>query len=697
MKIKQIVLYNIGPYIDRNVFDLSIDNKEKNIVLIGGKNGAGKTTFFKSIKTCLYGCKVWGFDAPGKDYSNIIDSLVNVRMQYDTAAKAYIEIELIFDDGKQINSYILHREWLKNKKTFEEFFSIHRDGVLLGTEEQADFTNYLLSIIPPDMFNFYFFDGEAITDFFLGNGGGKNFKNAFLKLYGLDTLTLMVDNFERYFRKRDGSKNAFEDYQEHKKTIELYEAGLNVLIKEKEELESKIDQLQIKLQSLQNDYSKAGGISVSEWKAIIAELSKEEARRDEINRWLKDIANSTLPFIILDKQLNDLLIAIQSEQTVKKGRIISDALNSQEFISKFCRYCDKKGYNDQEMGDILAFICSEMSAEPNQEYLFDMSDAQMSKIIAQIYEKKGFDPSTIDKAIKSLAASLRKTKALREQMVSSSIEGFDDFTKEKERIEKEILDLSLSLEKVKQSILLKEADLSAEKITFIKAKESYEKLLKSKSISEMSTRAIGAYTLLEEKLIRRQSKKLQGEFIKCFSAIINKDHFVDGIVIDKNINVIPYKFIDVSFLQIDNYLKMDEQLHFLELFDYPYLETINDLRLGNTQSIKLPSPINVPFSQGERQVYIMSIYLALLKTSRKDIPFFIDTPFARIDSNHRGKIVREFFKTVSNQMFILSTDEEIVGQYESMIDDNVSNKFLLEINDYGKTTIVPNIFFEVIV
>lgn len=80
---------------------------------------------------------------------------------------------------------------------------------LLDAESQSNFINYLLSIIPPDMFNFYFFDGESIADFFLGNGGGKNFKNAFLKLYGLDTLSLMVENFERYFKKKDGSNTAY--------------------------------------------------------------------------------------------------------------------------------------------------------------------------------------------------------------------------------------------------------------------------------------------------------------------------------------------------------------------------------------------------------------------------------------------------------------------------------------------------------
>ena len=83
MKIKKITLFNIGPYVGKNTFDFSID-KQKNIVLIGGKNGAGKTTFFNSIKTCLYGCKVWGYDAPGKEYYSIISSLVNSKTVYDS-------------------------------------------------------------------------------------------------------------------------------------------------------------------------------------------------------------------------------------------------------------------------------------------------------------------------------------------------------------------------------------------------------------------------------------------------------------------------------------------------------------------------------------------------------------------------------------------------------------------------------------
>jgi DNA sulfur modification protein DndD len=200
MKIKRISLYNIGPYVGINTFDFTVA-RDQNIVLIGGKNGAGKTTFFKAIKTCLYGCKVWGYDAPGKDYYSIISGLVNFKTMYDNMSSAYVEIDLVFDDGKQVNTYTLRREWKKVKTSLSEYFQIRKnDELILGAEED-DFVNYLLSVIPPDMFNFYFFDGESIAEFFLGADGNKNFRNAFLKLYGLDTLSIMIENFARNTKK----------------------------------------------------------------------------------------------------------------------------------------------------------------------------------------------------------------------------------------------------------------------------------------------------------------------------------------------------------------------------------------------------------------------------------------------------------------------------------------------------------------
>lgn len=694
MRIKKIILYNIGPYIDRNIFDLSSD-ENRNIVLIGGKNGAGKTTFFKSIKTCLYGCRVWGFEAPGKEYYSIIENLLNSKLQYDVSARGYVELELEFNDGKQIDVYRLHREWEKKKKGVDEVFLIYKDDDLLDAESQSNFINYLLSIIPPDMFNFYFFDGESIADFFLGNGGGKNFKNAFLKLYGLDTLSLMVENFERYFKKKDGSNTTYFAYQEAKKKLSSCEDDIERMHEQLKTLENDIDLLQIKLQALYKEYSKSGGVSLADWKEINANLTKEEAKREEINKWLKETANHYLPFLIVKKQMQDLLARLEHEQEAKNRMAICEALQEENIQKALLNFLNEKGIAESSSEEIVQFLRTIFAGGEEQKVLFDLSNSQINRLIAQIYEKLDFEQQLIIKASRALELSLKNTKKLREQLSVSSIDGYEEYSEQKEKIEKALMDFKLKTEKLVQDIAVKDVEKMQLNSEFNKAKEAYEKMLKSKSISELSSRAIGVYTLLEEELIARQGKILQQAFIECFSAIINKDNFIDGIVIDKNINVIPYKFIDVTFLQIENYLRINAKTHFLEMFDSKYLIEINKLRLGEKENIMLPSPITAPFSQGERQVYIMSLYLALLKTSKKDIPFFIDTPFARIDSNHRAKIVEEFFNKISNQMFILSTDEEIVGEYKKLIDNKISDCFILSINDYGNTTVIPSKYFEV--
>lgn len=690
MKIKRITLFNIGPYIDLNTFEITIA-KNKNIVLIGGKNGAGKTTFFKAIKTCLYGSRVWGFDAPGKEYFAIVNGLVNTKTLYDNTAKAYIEIELVFDDGKQINHYVLHREWKKIKQTFSEYFNVRKNGDLIIGQEEDDFINYLLSVIPPDMFNFYFFDGESIAEFFLGSDGNKNFRNAFLKLYGLDTLSIMVENFARNIKKTDVKNSTYDSFLEARATCEREEAKYNLLQDEIRELENKIDLCQIQMRSLQADYTKNGGIGLADWKELNAQILKEENTRDNINRWLKEIANHYLPFIILGKQMDKLLDELSSAQEKQRSEIIIDTFASKDFSQALDIFLKQREIADLNVSDLVEFLQDTLSTS-NQALDFDFSANQIHGIIAQIYEKRNFEKQQILSAISRLNASLRKSKKLREQLTSSSIDGYEGFVEQKEILEGTLSSLTLSLERKKQELEAQTVCCSDAQRSLDKIKTQYESVLKNKSISDISERAAATFSAIEEKLILRQAKLLQKEFIRCFESIINKDNFIDGIVIDKKINIIPYKLITVKRNQLENYKAANWD--FLGLFDnVQYIVDINDLEFGNVDSIRLPSPIKAPFSQGERQVYIMSIYLALLKTSRKDIPFFIDTPFARIDSEHRENIVAEFFTKLSNQMFILSTDEEIVGAYKNMMEAHISDKFMLHISDYGVTEILKDRYF----
>ena len=109
-------------------------------------------------------------------------------------------------------------------------------------------------------------------------------------------------------------------------------------------------------------------------------------------------------------------------------------------------------------------------------------------------------------------------------MSARGVGGDGEYAEVKEKIEKALLGLKLQIEKLVQDISVKDAEKMQLNSEFNKAKEVYEKMLKSKSITELSSRAIGVYTLLEEELIARQGKILQQAFIDCFSSIINKDN-----------------------------------------------------------------------------------------------------------------------------------------------------------------------------
>ena len=99
-------------------------------------------------------------------------------------------------------------------------------------------------------------------------------------------------------------------------------------------------------------------------------------------------------------------------------------------------------------------------------------------------------------------------------------------------------------------------------------------------------------------------------------------------------------------------------------------------------------------SKGERQIFILSLYWAIIEISGKDIPFVIDTPYARIDADHRKEISEKFFPNISRQVVILSTDEEINEEFYGIIKSHIAQEYLL-INDesQNRTTVENRYFF----
>ena len=67
MKIQKLKLCNFSSYEGENEFDFTV-NGNHSVVLIGGQNGAGKTSLFSAIKTALYGPLAFGYTGMNSYY-----------------------------------------------------------------------------------------------------------------------------------------------------------------------------------------------------------------------------------------------------------------------------------------------------------------------------------------------------------------------------------------------------------------------------------------------------------------------------------------------------------------------------------------------------------------------------------------------------------------------------------------------------
>ena len=192
MRIKNIELHNFGSYGGHNSFNFESDAPEERVVVIGGKNGAGKTTLFTAIQVCLYGNFAFGFKTAGKRYLNEIYNLINSHVRINENESAFIEINFQQVDNTDLFNYGIRRSWSWPQNEICESLEVWQNGHQLEEDELLNFQNYLIHLIPPDMLKLYFFDGEKIADYFLGNKE-VNIRDALMVLSGNDTFDILYD------------------------------------------------------------------------------------------------------------------------------------------------------------------------------------------------------------------------------------------------------------------------------------------------------------------------------------------------------------------------------------------------------------------------------------------------------------------------------------------------------------------------
>ena len=696
MKIKRIQVKNIGPYVNENVFHFDVSDTTKRMVLIGGKNGAGKTTLFNAIKICLYGCVAYGFESTNIKYFAEVEKIINANEKLQKIGEAQIIIDLLMDDGKYDHTYTFIRSWKVAGKKIAESFAVYKDGTVLSETEKSDFESYLLQTLPPNLFRFYFFDGEKIGDFVFNSNKNSDFKDAFLKLCSLDTMEIIRENFRRISRgKAKGTMALSAEYDRCFKEDKLIAQKVECAEEEYRDISNEIMIIDQRLASLEKAYSKGGGISKKEWRSMQDQIAKEDARREAHHKWLKDMANNVLPFIILRTQLEDLKSQIALEHRAQIDANVKSTIDSPEIKSIISGVLSRANVELAEdiSERVIYEIASYTSCTSQITPILNLSDFDRFELTAKINSLLAYDTDRVRTATNDIKASLKCVKQIRKKMERSSIENYDGYLQMKSDLNEQKSDFVQKLLEIDKEVqkLRAQKNISASKLA--KVKSDYELLLKKQSINDISARALLAFDELQKTLYDKSIHLVETGFRQFFTNLINKSDLIDGIHIDDSLNVLPYKNRCFKAGEIQEIIKKNGVEYLIAQIGLYAYEVLQQKLDAGEKEFELPVEVKQQLSAGEKQIFIMSLYQALSQLNKINVPYIIDTPFARIDKEHRGKILNQFFKNLNGQIIILSTDEEIVGEYRESVSDIVSNTFVLSHTENGSAEILADTYF----
>ena len=719
MIINSITLKNFRSYEDETTFIFS-PNDDKNIILIGGENGAGKSTLFEAIKLCMYGPTNYGYIGYNHNYLTKIKNNINDNAFKNEDVNAFISLDITFKDKTLLKRYTLKRSWSYNNQKLSEDFIVYLDGNELNAEDRLYFDKYLRSVLPPSLFNFFFFDGEELSDFFTSSSSNLSLKDSILQLFNYDTFDILKKQLTSYQRSQSKSDDKLKEIQTNYDNILLIvsvlEKDIEILNSSIINYEEELDNLKIKKSKIEEDFKNSGGLLEEEKKKLNNTIMALENERININQSIKDSCNDIVPFLLIPDLLTSIKNQIKNEELLNSYLSINDKLTGDLIKESIANYIELNE-NDNVFNNIAnSIICNmfDIKKIENTTSILELSSEDKNNVIFKInsiLDKKDNLKTSIINKFNRIHEINNEIKNLRKKLNSSVSEDLlKNYIESMHLVVNEINNTEIKLSQCRSKLETKIQDLNNKEYHLNKAKNEYLSLLQDNNVLEISTNIIDYLNELLSILTKDKINLIEKNFLDIFSAIIRKENYVNSISIDENFNSTLYINKDYTvyeILNIINNIGFDELSKkygskFIDDLYTIYNVSNNDdllIKLNNDIALnilKLSTKVNInDFSNGEKQVYILCLIWAIIKSSGVEIPFIIDTPYARIDESHRNSLTNIYLPNISKQVIILSTNKEIDSNLYKTIKPHVCNEYLLLYNTKDRKTEVKKGYFEV--
>lgn len=686
MRIKKIVLNNYRLYKGVNEISFSIDN-DKNIFLISGQNGFGKTTFLQSLIWCLYGrLMVDVDDSIRKDILNRGGYNLFLQNNLNIEQKRFVDDNISKEQVSNIKryGYLQDEVALKSKTSYSvsiEFTDVYIPSIqcrsleitrsydIILDKENVDIKidgmrNELSEEIGSDVFindfvlnkdisRFFFFDSEKIVALAETNTieDKRKLASAYNEVLGVkkyEDLKNNLENLRLRFRKQSDdieSKNKIDNLIKLKERLNESIGDIESRIKD---LEQSLESLRKENDNYQEALLREGNGTTQDELIRLEKVVEVTKKKDEEYKQKLKMFMDFAPFAIAGNLFANTKLQIERDYRINQSE--QNVVNQNKLIE-----------------NIIDDLISTLNHIPLNGDMAEKVKNNIEIVLCKYKEEKIIDDKLLDVDVKIYNEFISIYNNIIGTYKVEFLRLIDDYKKNKQILERNSRQVSIVKNKEKDQVIknirkqktlveskISETEQEIRNLFEEKGTFSKELLTVSKSISEMIKKVdlqgdnikkdAVAEQLINElntflySLKQEKKYSLENRICKIMNALMHKENFIDKV----RVNIID------DGIDIDLYLP-DGKLIRKELL-----------------------------SKGEQQLYATSILKAFVEESGIEFPIFIDSPLQKFDKSHSNRIITEFYPAISKQVVLFPLlHKELTKQELDLMKPLVNTAYLI--------------------
>lgn len=652
MIIKSLILDNVGLYSQRTEFSLEPKKSsitKRPIILIGGRNGAGKTTFLDSVRLALYGKRALGLGISHKEYHQY---LLSKTSQNHLERTSSVELTFIYTEGSIPAEFKVCRSWtLASDGQVRESLDLRKNGTTVTSVPKQEWENFLLELIPIGVSQLFFFDGEKIQD--IAEDNNASLSDAIKNLLGIDLIEKLRLDLHSYL-----TRNKSDDVEQN--DVTLLTQQLTELKSKENDIKNEYAQLKFEHQTLLKNIEQKRLRFVSEGGAIALQYDQLKTKLSQLNKEINtckqelvNLANGLLPFLFAPKLIAKFTNHLKSSSADESSnqKLVEQALSSFQTspIQK------KELWKDEHWQNLNDFLSSYFDTAPKDSP--HSAFGELTELQQALAKLLSLD-AEVKKQVKVLYerfTNLNQEKEATEFSIAraENAEDSNAYLDELLHKERKLGELDLILNQKEEDVRKINWDVVTAERNLKAASEAVAEFTLQNHKNSLAAKGIKALIEFETALLEQKINQVRQNFVEIFNSLLRKRNFITDLQID------PKSF--------------------------------------NTHLIKTNGKVveKSALSAGEKQIYAIAMLWSLAKTSGRHLPMIVDTPLGRLDREHRDNLMKFYFPHVSHQVIILSTDTEIDDLYVNQLDEFISESYLLEYNhELGSTQALPGYFTD---